>query len=225
MKSALRVIAGHGGADPGAVAGGIIERDLNIAAVLSFNDAASREYKPHDVTTVVYPASDGRDGDTLLLEKIAGANSAGADQLLIEVHHNAGAPAPGAQLWYSQRAAAKVGDETWQVAPILQTELGFLLGVTIPLFPSSSSRFGKLGILDDVNCTAVLIEARNVSPEDTAPWEYSFGVMLAKAMAKYFGWPPAVEISPLTPAPHPVDGRLEHAKKIAADAAAAIGAL
>lgn len=225
MKSALRVIAGHGGADTGAVVGDIAERELNIAAVLAFNDAASRDWKPRDVTIITYPASDGRDGDTILLEKIAKANAAGADQLLIEVHHNAGVPqGQGTQIWYSQNAKTTPGDETWQVAPIVQTELGFLLGHPIALLPSSSSRFGRLGILDDTICTSLLIEARNVGPQDTPDWEYSFGVALARAMAKYFGWPPAVEPAP-PPQPSPVDDRLERAKKIVADAAAEIGAL
>src|SRR5438067_2447183 len=117
MKSALRVIAGHGGTDPGAVADGVKEFDLNKAAVLSFNDASQRLYVPHDVTIVVIDDTDPRDGNATLLAKIADANAAGPDQLLIEVHHNVGGAGTGAQIWYSQNAKTTPGDETWLVMP------------------------------------------------------------------------------------------------------------
>jgi N-acetylmuramoyl-L-alanine amidase len=272
VKSKLRVIAGHGGADSGAVAtipardevivpardetasdGTVVhhdavtihhdeethvERELNIAAVLSFNDAATREYVPHDVTVVTYPKSD-RDGNEILLEKIAQANAVGADQLLIEVHHNIGAEGDGAQLWYSKHAKQTAGDETWLVMPFLQAELGFLLGETIPVIESSRSRFidpvdgqGKLGILDDTTCTAILIEARNVNLVITKDWEYSFGAALARAMAKYLGWPSATVTAPApapAPAPVPADpgvqAKLDRAKQLVADLATKVAAL
>src|SRR5881398_1147787 len=66
MKSALRMIAGHGGRDTGAIAGDKIERDLNIDAVLSFNDVMLREFVPHDVTIVVIGPQDPRDGNQTL---------------------------------------------------------------------------------------------------------------------------------------------------------------
>ncbi len=223
MKSALRVIAGHGGADPGAVSGEHVERELNIDVVLSFNDYASREYKTHNVTIVTYPKSD-RDGNEILLEKIAQANAAGGDQLLIEVHHNIGAAGDGAQLWYSKYATTKAAvDETWQVMPMLQAELGFLLAEVVPVIESSRSRFGQLDILDNTYATAILIEVRNLDLVTGPQWEYSFGVALAKAMARYFGWPPAIE--PHAPPPPPIDGKLAVAKQIVADAAAKVAAL
>jgi len=225
MKSKLRVISGHGGNDVGAVAGGHQELDLNIAAVLSFNDAASREYKPHDVTVITYPKSD-RDGNEILLEKIAQANAAGADQLLIEVHHNIGAPEPGMQVWYSQNAKQTAGDETWLVLPIVTQELGFLIGQPVPTIESSRSRFGKLGILDDTICTSILIEARNVDTVTGPDWEYSFGVALAKAMARYFGWPPASEPPAPPAAPDPAAvAKLATAKSLVAELATKIAGL
>jgi hypothetical protein len=190
MKSKLRVVAGHGGRDTGALAGGLVERDLNIASVLAFNDVAMREFYPHDVTVQVIGPDDPRDGDATLLAKIADANEGGPDQLLIEVHHNVGGAGTGAQLWYSQRARSKTLDETWLVLPHLARELGFLIGDAIPQLDSSRSRFGKLGILDDVECTAVLVEARNVAQvTDPLHWTYSVGTALARAMGAYFGWP------------------------------------
>ncbi len=224
MKTKLRVIAGHGGQDPGAVVGDKVERELNAQAVLAFNDAASREWMPHDVTIVIIPASDPRGGDATLQAKIDDANAAGADQLLIEVHHNIGAADSGCQLWYSQNAKTTPGDETWNVLPHLAREIGFLIGAPVPQLSSDHSRFGKLGILDDTVCTAILIEARNVGPLDTPDWEYSFGVALARAMATYFGWPPAHASAP-APVPPPVDAKLAQAKAIVADAAAKVAAL
>lgn len=220
MKSALRVIAGHGGQDTGTVSGDLVERDLTIAVVLAFNDYATKTFRPHDVTIVAIGPDDPRDGERTLEDKINDANAAGADQVLIEVHFNANASGDGAQLWYSQNAKTTPGDETWVVLPHLARELGFLLGEAIPQLDSSRSRFGKLGILDDVTCTAVLIEARNLAQVvDVKDFTYSVGAAIAKAMAAYFGWPPAVE----PPAPAPVvDAKLATAKRIASDAAAAI---
>ena len=189
MKSALRMVAGHGGKDPGAVAGELKERDVNIAAVLSFNDVALREFRPHDVTIVAIGPADPRDGNDTLLAKIADANDAGADQVLIEVHHNVGGAGTGAQLWYSKDAKTKPGDETWLVLPHLARELGFLVGEPIPQISSDRSRFGKLGITDDTTCTAVLVEARNLAMIDRPDWSYSVGIELARAMGAYFGWP------------------------------------
>jgi N-acetylmuramoyl-L-alanine amidase len=228
LKSKLRVIAGHGGADPGAVSGEITERELNIAAVLSFNDALSRDYDvpPGALTIITYPEST-RDGKAILEEKIAQANAAGADQVLIEVHHNVAAAGSDTQLWYSQNAAKTAGDETWLVLPDLAREIGFLLGRPVPQLSSDRSRFGKLGILDDTVCTAVLVEARNVDLLATPEWEYSFGVALAKACAKIMGWPQYAR--PAVPPPPVVDvaaaAKLTTAKQLVADLAATVAAL
>lgn len=219
----LRVIAGHGGQDAGAQRAGHVEREMNIDAVLSFNDVASRQYVPREVTVITYPASDPRDGNTILLEKIAQANAAGPDQLLIEVHHNVDEQvAGGTQIWISQRAKDKPGDETWIVAPILATEIGFLIGETPPILSSDHSRFGKLGILDDTSCTAVIVEARDIDLVSGPDWDYSFGAALARACAKYFGWP---SVTAPTPPPPPLDDRLARATKIARVAADQIAAL
>jgi len=204
VKSALRMIAGHGGKDPGAIARGdpgtdaddLRERDLNTDAVLSFNDVALREFTPHDVTIVVIGPDDPRDGNETLLAKIKAATDAGPDQLLIELHHNVGGAGSGAQLWYSQNAKTTPGDETWNVLPHLARELGFLVGEPIPQLSSDRSRFGKLGILDDTTCTAVLVELRNLAalndpehPLDAKAWAYNAGIAIARAMGSYFGWP------------------------------------
>jgi N-acetylmuramoyl-L-alanine amidase len=214
VKSALRMIAGHGGKDPGAIARGdpntsaddLNERDLNIDAVLSFNDVALREFVPHDVTIVVIGADDPRDGNETLLAKIKAANDVGPDQLLIELHHNVGGAGSGAQLWYSQNAKATPGDETWLVLPHLARELGFLTGEPVPQISSDRSRFGKLGILDDTTCTAVLVELRNLAsindpahPLDAKTWAYSAGGAIARACGAYFGWPRTAVSAAQTP--------------------------
>lgn len=223
----LRMVAGHGGQDAGAQRDGRMERDMNRDVVLSFNDASLRDYAPQHVEIAIYPASDPRDGNAVLLDKIAQANAAGPDQLLIEVHHNVDEQAAGGtQIWISQRAKAKPGDETWIIAPILATEIGFLIGQTPPVLTSDRSRFGKLGILDDTTCTAIIVEARDIDLVSGPDWEYSFGATLARACAKFFGWPSShVTPPPVATPPAPSDDRLDRAKKIVSDAAAQIAAL
>ena len=73
---------GHGGSDPGAVANGFKEEDLNLAIALACRD----ELKRHGVTVGISRTKD--EEDTLSME-VAECNEFAPD-LAVEIHNNAG---------------------------------------------------------------------------------------------------------------------------------------
>lgn len=206
MKSGLMLVAGHGGSDPGSVSADLIERDLNIDVVLAVNDAIGRLYltAPTKIDVITYPATSAVDGPSGLQAKIDRANAIGADLLLVEVHHNAAASGTGAQVWVTQRK--KDLDDTALVAPLLAAELGAVVGEAVPILTSDRSRFGKLGILDDTSCTAVLVECRNVAQARTPEGRYATGNAIARALAHAFAWREQFAMP---------DARLSRAKQLA----------
>lgn len=76
------ISVGHGGADPGAVANGLKEKDLNLAIALACNEVLAR----HGVTTAM---SRSRDESESLSTRIKECNAFGPDYA-VEIHNNAG---------------------------------------------------------------------------------------------------------------------------------------
>lgn len=207
MKRELVVIAGHGAADPGTIRGDLVERELNIAAVLGLNDFLSRTYRiDRPPTLILSPAAPSPAGEELLGQRIARINADfGTDVVIVDLHHNAEASGTGAQVWYSQNAASTPGDETNAVASPIQEELSAVVGEPIPLIRSDRSRFGGLGILDNTLGTALLVELRelvsDVAPPLTPALTYAAGAAIGRALARYFGWPLVAPAVVTTPAP------------------------
>lgn len=73
---------GHGGSDPGAVANGLKEKDLNLAIALACRDELAR----HSVTVGMSRAKDENDP---LADEIKECNAFGPDYA-VEIHNNAG---------------------------------------------------------------------------------------------------------------------------------------
>ena len=82
---------GHGGSDPGAVANGVKEKDLN----LSIAKACSDELKRHGVEVMLSRAKDEND---TLSEEIRECNAYAPD-LAVDIHNNAGG-GDGAEVFY-----------------------------------------------------------------------------------------------------------------------------
>lgn len=82
---------GHGGSDPGAVANGLAEEDLNLTTALACRD----ELKRHGVTVVM---GREKDVDKTSSQIVAACNASGAD-LAVDIHHNAGG-GDGAEVYY-----------------------------------------------------------------------------------------------------------------------------
>ena len=82
---------GHGGSDPGAVANGVKEKDLNLSIALACRDVLKR----HGVEVKMSRTKD--EGDSLS-EEIKECNDYGPD-LAVDIHNNAGG-GDGAEVFY-----------------------------------------------------------------------------------------------------------------------------
>ena len=82
---------GHGGSDPGAVANGFREKDLNLSVALACNEELAR----HGVTTLMSRTGDENDP---LTDEIRECNAFAPD-LAVDIHNNAGG-GDGAEAYY-----------------------------------------------------------------------------------------------------------------------------
>lgn len=82
---------GHGGSDPGAVANGLREKDLNLAIALACRDVLER----HGITVLMSRTKDENDD---ISEEIRECNAYSPD-LAIDIHNNAGG-GNGAEVYY-----------------------------------------------------------------------------------------------------------------------------
>lgn len=91
--------AGHGGSDPGAVAYGLNEKDINLNIMLACNDVLIR----HGITTVLSRTKDENDPVT---QEVKEANKSGAD-IAVSFHTNAGGGDGSESLYYSSSVKGK----------------------------------------------------------------------------------------------------------------------
>lgn len=91
MAKKVFLNAGHGGSDPGAVANGFKEKDLNLTITLACRDELER----HGVTVVMGRTKDVDATSSGILKK---CNSSGAN-LAVDIHNNAGG-GDGAEVYY-----------------------------------------------------------------------------------------------------------------------------
>ena len=91
MTKTVFLNAGHGGSDPGAVANGFKEKDLNLTITL----ACCEELKRHGVNVVMGRT---KDKDATSKDIISKCNSSGAS-LAVDIHNNAGG-GDGAEVYY-----------------------------------------------------------------------------------------------------------------------------
>lgn len=88
---------GHGGADSGAAANGVKEKDLNLSIALACNEVLAR----HGVKTLMSRTKDEND---TLTEEIRECNAFSPD-LAIDIHNNAGG-GDGAEAFYHYKGGA-----------------------------------------------------------------------------------------------------------------------
>lgn len=96
----VRIDAGHGGKDPGAVANGLQEKDIALTVSLGVRDRLEKEY--HDVQVQLSRSSDVF---LELSDRTNAANKAGAD-ILVSIHCNAGGGAGGFESFRYTSASA-----------------------------------------------------------------------------------------------------------------------
>ena len=162
---------GHGGKDPGAVAGGINEKDINL-------DVAERLtgllWTKHET---IYSHED--DVDSSLYARTSLSNSWGSD-LFVSIHCNSAVStdASGIETWYCCQP---------ELAKIFQDSL-------MAEFPDRKNRGVKqagFSVLKHTACPAVLIEIGFISNDGERTWlltedaKTRMAVAMAKAINKW----------------------------------------
>lgn len=165
--------AGHGGSDPGAVAYGLKEKDINLNILKACRD----ELKRHGVTVVCSRTKDENDP---VGQEVKEANNSKAD-LAVSFHANAGGGDGFEAFYYTSNKNAK---KLAQLGEKYVKELG------------QNSRGLKSGnhlyFIKNTSMTSVLFESFFVDSKDknigdTAAEQKKFGVAYAKAILEYLG--------------------------------------
>lgn len=165
---------GHGGKDPGAVAYGMKEKDINLVIGMK----CKSELERHGVTVI---CSRTKDEDDAVAQEVIEANASGAE-LAYSIHTNAGKGNGSESYYYSSN---KDGKRLAELCEKYTKELGQ---------NSRGAKEGdKLYFIRKTNMTAVLSECAFIDNDtdndiiDTKAEQERFGVAYAKAILEYFG--------------------------------------
>ena len=166
--------AGHGGSNPGAVAYGLKEKDINLNALLACKEVLEN----HGVNVICSRIKDENDD---VYEEVREANTSRAD-IAVSFHANAGG-GDGAEFFYYSTSAN--GKKLAQLCDKYVKGLG------------QNSRGIKSGdhlyFVRKTNMTAVLCESFFLDNDkdndigDTVEEQRAFGVAYAKAILEYLG--------------------------------------
>lgn len=171
---------GHGGKDPGAVANGLKEKDLNLAIGLSVKEELER----HGVTVGISRVKDEND---TLSQEVKECNAFSPD-LAVEIHNNAGG-GDGAEIYhYSKGGTSKTLAKNIlnEIVKIGQNSRG----LKTKLDSSGKEYFGWIR---DTKAPAVLIECAFVDNKtdikiiDTAAEQKKMGEAIAKGILNTLG--------------------------------------
>lgn len=180
MAKKVFIGVGHGGSDPGAVANGFEEADLNLAIAL----ACREELERHGVLTLMSRTKDENDP---LTEEIKECNAFAPD-LAIDVHNNAGG-GDGIEVFHSINGGiGKVlaNNIITEAKKVGQNSRG-----TKTRKNSSGSDY--FGFIRQTNAPAVLIECAFVDNKtdiqiiDTKAEQKAMGVAIAKGVLTTLG--------------------------------------
>ena len=180
MAKKVFIGAGHGGSDPGAVANGLKEKDLNLSIALACRDELDRH-------GVVVKMSRTKDDSESLAEKIKECNAFKPD-LALDIHNNAGG-GDGAEVFHhhgggkGKKLALNILDEMIKIGQNSR-------GTKIKRNSSGSDYFG---FIRQTNAPAVIVEcafvdnATDIKIIDTAAEQKIMGVAIAKGILKTLG--------------------------------------
>lgn len=174
---------GHGGADPGAVAGGMRESDINLDMALELK----RQLDRHGVQTAI---SRVRDEDDPIEEDIREAVTFSPD-IAIDVHNNAGG-GDGFEVFIKTGSGFKTKSN--DLAKAIEKEVKAIgqnsRGIKTKLNGSGTDYFG---FLRQINATAVILEGAFLDNKtdaacvDTLTERRMFGTAYAKGVLSYSG--------------------------------------
>lgn len=175
-KMKVFLSAGHGGSDPGAVAYGLKEKDINLQTLLACKEVLER----HNVSVVCSRVTDENDPVT---QEVKEANASGAN-LAISFHANAGG-GDGFEAFCNPDNPNGVKLAQYaesQIKNIGQNSRGIKNGM-------------HLAFVKNTTAAAVLLESFFVDNSvdndigDTAEEQKKIGVAYAKAILRYYGIP------------------------------------
>ena len=166
--------AGHGGSDPGAVAYGMKEKDINLNILLACNEVLVR----HGVTTVLSRKTDANDP---VADEVKEANASKAD-IAVSFHTNAGGGDGSETFYYSKSTKGK------KLAELCEKHTK-AIGQNSRGVKATTS----LWFLKKTNMVAALCECAFIDNNkdndiiDTVAEQKKFGVAYAKAILEYLG--------------------------------------
>ena len=166
--------AGHGGTDPGAVANGLREKDINLRILLACKDELER----HGVSVVCSRVTDTNDPVT---EEVREANTSKAD-IAVSFHTNAGKGDGSETFYFSSNTRGKKLAELCEkhTKQIGQNSRGAKVGDRL--------YFIRKTIMPAVLCECAFVDNKtDKAIIDTAEEQKKFGVAYAKAILEYFG--------------------------------------
>lgn len=167
--------AGHGGSDPGACANGLVEKTINLNALLACKDVL----EDHGVIVITSRTTDANDP---VQQEVKEANASGAD-IAVSFHANAGGGDGFEDFYYASSADGK------RLAQLLEKYVKEEIG--------QNSRGCKSGnhlmFVRATTMPAVLVESffvdnkKDMAIGDTVAEQKAFGVAYAKGILEYFG--------------------------------------
>lgn len=174
MSDIVFLSAGHGGADPGARAFGLKEKDINLQILL----ACKSELERHGVTVV---SSRVKDENDTVSQEVKEANASGA-VIAVSFHVNAG-KGDGFEAFYwstdtNGKKLASLGEK--HIKALGQNSRGIKSG-------------NHLYFIRNTTATAVLFEsffldnATDINVGDTVAKQKALGVAYARAILEYLG--------------------------------------
>lgn len=180
MAKKVYIGVGHGGSDPGAVANGLKEKDLNLA-VATYCTAYLK------ARGVSVKQSRINDNEVWLEQRIKEANAFGAD-LALDIHHNAGG-GDGAEVYHT-----KYFGKGNTLAKNILAEMGKIgqnsRGARVKKNASGHDYFGFIRL---TNMPSVLVECAFVDNKtdvkivDTIAEQKAMGEAIAKGILKTLG--------------------------------------
>lgn len=178
--SKIFIGVGHGGADPGAVANGFKEKDLNLAIALACRDVL----EAHGVTVGMSRHKDENDD---LREEIRECNAFAPDYAL-DIHNNAGR-GDGVEIFHSKAGTAD--DKLAQnVLDAIKAIGQNSRGLKTLLLADGRDYYG---FIRQVNAPSIIVECAFVDNKadlaiiDTAAEQKAMGVAIAKGILKTLG--------------------------------------
>lgn len=180
MANRVFIGVGHGGSDPGAVANGFKEKNLNLAIALACQDELAR----HGVQTKISRTKDENDD---LTERIKECNAFDPD-LALDIHNNAGG-GDGAEVYhtiYGGTGKVLANNILNEAVKIGQNSRGAKTKV-------NSSGSDYFGFIRQTKAPAVIVECafvdnkKDIQIIDTAAEQVEMGVAIAKGILKTLG--------------------------------------